>query len=124
MTRWQKSGRREFEDVVAAALEGVPENFRELLQNIIVKVEDEPLPDDYELTGIPEDEEILGIYRGSMLTERSFDSLPELPAQIVIFKNPILRCTETRQEAIQEIRETVMHELGHYFGLEDEEMPF
>lgn len=124
MTRWQKSGRREFEDVVAAALEGVPENFRELLRNIIVKVEDEPLPDDYELAGIPEDEEILGIYRGSMLTERSFDSLPELPAQIVIFKNPILRCTETRQEAIQEIRETVMHELGHYFGLEDEEMPF
>lgn len=124
MNRRGRLGRREFESLVAEALDGLPANFRELLENIVVRVEDEPCDEDYEFSDVSEDEEILGIYRGSMITERSVDSLPELPAQVVIFRNPILRCTETREEAIKEVQDTVMHELGHYFGLEDEEMPY
>jgi predicted Zn-dependent protease with MMP-like domain len=124
VNRRDRLGRREFESLVAEALDGLPGNFRELLENIVVRVEDEPCDEDYEFSDVLEDEEILGIYRGSMITERSIDSLPELPAQVVIFRNPILRCTETREEAIKEVQDTVMHELGHYFGLEDEEMPY
>lgn len=116
--------RKEFDRLVEEALGRLPENFQGLLQNVVVAVEEEPTDDDYELTDTPDDEELLGIYRGPMLTERSFDELPTLPPQVVVFRGPILRCTDTKAEALREIEETVKHELGHFFGLEDEEMPF
>ncbi len=113
---------KEFQDLVADALDGLPEEFMELLDNIVVMVEEEPTPDDL---GMVEDEgeELLGIFRGVPLTEKSWE-MTDLPSQIVIFRGPVLRCCRTREEAVEEIRETVIHELGHYFGLEDEEMPY
>ena len=72
----------------------------------------------------PDDEELFGIYRGAMRTETGFDGLPGLPPQVVVFRGPILRCTDTKAEIVKEVEETVRHELGHFFGLEDEEMPF
>lgn len=114
----------DFERLVAEALDGLPPQFQRLLENVIVTVEDEPEEDDYELTDTPDDEELLGLYRGAMLTERGLDDLPGLPPQVVVFRGPILRCTSTNREAIREIQDTVRHELGHYFGLEDEEMPY
>ena len=114
----------DFERLVAEALDGLPKEFQRLLDNIVVTVEDEPEEDDYEVTETPDDEELFGVYRGAMTTERGFDDLPGLPPQVVIFRGPILRCTSSNREAIQEIRDTVRHELGHYFGLEDEEMPY
>ena len=64
----------------------------------------------------------LGIYRGIALTERTHD-VPLLPDEIVVFRGPINRVARTRREAVQQVRETVIHELGHYFGLDDDEMP-
>ena len=124
MARSSRISRKEFDELVDEALSQVPAPFQKLLENIVVVVEEEPDDDDYDLTDTPDEEEILGIYRGAMMTERSFNDLPSLPAQVAIFRGPILRCTSTRAEAIREIRETVVHELGHYFGLEDDEMPF
>jgi predicted Zn-dependent protease with MMP-like domain len=66
--------------------------------------------------------ELLGIYRGIALTHRTHDMLPALPDQIAIFRGPILRVARNRNDAVQQIRETVIHELGHYFGLSDAEM--
>lgn len=116
--------RKEFDRLVEEALTRLPESFQRLLTNVVVAVEEEPEDDDYELTDTPDDEELLGIFRGPMLTERTFDELPTLPPQVVVFRGPILRCAVTKPEILREIEETVRHELGHFFGLEDEEMPY
>ena len=103
---------REFERVVEAALESLPPQFSNLLENIVVVIEEEPTDEDYEALEDPENE-LLGIYRGTALTERTHDMLPRLPDQIAIFRGPIMRVSRTRREAMHEIRDTVIHELGH-----------
>ena len=105
------------------ALDTLPAQFAELLENVAIVVEEEPTDEDLELVE-ESDDELLGIYRGVALTERSHDMLPMLPDQIAIFRGPILRVSRNRREAIEEIRDTVIHELGHYFGLHDHEMPY
>lgn len=124
MARPPRIPRAGFEKLVEEAITGLPEEFRRSLSNVTVLVEEEPSDEDYEETGIPDDEELFGVYRGSMLTERAFDELPALPPQIAIFRGPILRCCGSSREAVREIQDTVRHELGHYFGLEDGEMPY
>ncbi|HEX8154880.1 MAG TPA: metallopeptidase family protein [Thermoanaerobaculia bacterium] len=118
--------RREFEALVEEALEALPQQFKALLDNVVVVVEEEPTEEDYEaLEGDDEegeDDELLGIFRGFALTERTFDMLPTLPNQVAIFRGPILRVARTREEVVDEVRETVIHELGHFFGLGDHEM--
>ena len=114
----------QFERLVEEALETLPRGFRDLLENVAVAVEEEPTDEDYVETGTPDDEELFGIYRGPMRTEHFFDELPVLPSEVVVFRGPILRCCRSNREAVREIADTVRHELGHYFGLEDEEMPY
>jgi predicted Zn-dependent protease with MMP-like domain len=120
----------EFERVVEEALDQLPQRFAEMLDNIAVVVEEEPTPEDLEVLedddeedDDDEDSELLGIYRGVPLTERSY-GMPLLPDQVAIFRGPILRIARNHREAVREIRETVIHELGHYFGLDDDEMVF
>lgn len=114
----------EFDRVVEEALERLPAPFRALLENIAVVVEEEPRDEDLEALD-PEDEgELLGIFRGVARTDFSWSQLPALPNQVAIFRGPILRITRSRREAIAEVRDTVIHELGHFFGLHDHEMPF
>jgi predicted Zn-dependent protease with MMP-like domain len=115
--------RSEFEHLVEEALASLPPRFAELLDNVAVVVEEEPSDDDLDMLEDDADE-LLGIYRGVALTQRTHDMLPMLPDQIAIFRGPILRVTRTRREAVEEIRDTVIHELGHYFGLHDHEMPY
>jgi predicted Zn-dependent protease with MMP-like domain len=113
----------EFEGVVAEALESLPRRFADLVENVAITVEEEPTDEDLESVEHDEadDSEILGIYRGVALTERTHDA-PLLPDEIAVFRGPINRIARSRAEAVDEVRETVIHELGHYFGLDDEEM--
>ncbi|HEU5251092.1 MAG TPA: metallopeptidase family protein [Thermoanaerobaculia bacterium] len=114
----------EFDAIVEEALGGVPKDFRKYLDdNVVVVVEEEPTDEDYEETDTPDDEELFGIFRGSPFFERD-RAVTNLPAQIAIFRGPILRSCATRGEAVREIRDTVVHELGHLLGLGDEEMPY
>ncbi len=114
---------REFERLVEEALAGLPPEFAQLLDNVAVVVEEEPSAEDREALEDSGDE-LLGIYRGVALPRRHFDMLPTLPDQIAIFRGPINRVSRTRRDAMLEIRDTVIHELGHYFGLHDHEMPY
>ncbi|HEY6325229.1 MAG TPA: metallopeptidase family protein [Candidatus Cybelea sp.] len=115
--------RDEFERVVDEAIESLPKRFADLVDNVVIAVEEEPTAEDLEsLDDDAADVELLGIYRGVALTERSHDD-PLMPDEIAVFRGPINRVTHSWHEAVEEIRETVMHELGHYFGLSDEEMP-
>jgi predicted Zn-dependent protease with MMP-like domain len=121
-----KLTRAEFEHVVSEALDSLPKRFADMVHNVVIAVEEEPSDED--LDSLDEEDpdgesELLGIYRGVALTERSYDEAPLLPDEIAVFRGPINRVTSTREEAVREVRETVIHELGHYFGLGDEEMP-
>jgi predicted Zn-dependent protease with MMP-like domain len=119
--------REEFEALVERAVEQLPEEFQEALDNVAVMVEEEPSEEDLEEVGIdPEDpdaDELFGLYQGVPLAQRD-TQYGGLPDRVLIFRGPILRACETRREAIREIRDTVQHELGHYFGLEEDELPF
>jgi predicted Zn-dependent protease with MMP-like domain len=123
MTTPSRIGPREFDALVEQALSGVPEQFRRYLDNVVVVVEEEPTDDDYDETDTPDEDELFGIFRGAPYFERD-RSVSELPAQIALFRGPILRSCATRGEAVREIRDTVVHELGHLLGLGDEEMPY
>jgi predicted Zn-dependent protease with MMP-like domain len=124
VARPPRLSRAEFEKLVEKAIEELPEPFQSRLENVVIAVEDEPTDEDYELTGTPDDEDLFGIFRGPMRTEMSWDMLPSLPPQAVVFRGPILRNTRSNREAVKEIKDTLVHELGHYFGLEDDEMPY
>jgi predicted Zn-dependent protease with MMP-like domain len=116
----------EFEDLVERALADLPKRFADLLRNIVVVVEDEPSEDDL---NVMDDEaydagsELLGLYRGIPMTRRTHDMVA-LPDSVAIFRGPILRVARSRDAVVAQVRETVIHELGHYFGLGDEDMAY
>ena len=115
----------EFEEVVAQAIEELPRAFAELLDNIFVVVEERPSVDDLEAVGMKPEEgdELFGLYQGVPLEDRGSE-YSALPDRVVIYRRPLLLASRSVREAKKEIRDTLIHELGHYFGLSDEEMPF
>ena len=109
----------EFEQLVKQAIDAIPETAFAMMDNVIFFIENEYTP----RPGEPENLEILGHYEGTALTERDLDwSAGALPDQITIFKNPTLRACETREEVVHEIGVTVMHEVAHHFGIDDEKL--
>ena len=119
--------REEFEAYVERAVAELPEEFREALDNVVVLVEEEPSREDLEEVGIdPDDDEadeLFGLYHGTNQLERGA-SYMGLPDRVVIYRGPITRACDDRRELIREIRDTVQHELGHYFGMEEDDLPF
>ena len=119
--------REQFEALVEKALEQLPEEFREALDNVAVMVEEEPSDEDLEEVGIdpedPDHDDLLGLYQGVPLTDRD-STYSALPDRVLVFRGPILRACDSRRQVLREIRETVQHELGHYFGLEEDDLPF
>ena len=112
--------RRDFESVVQKALECLPEQFRHALENVAIVIKDEPAPDDVQ--GLDRDE-LFGLYHGVPLTERGSGHFG-LPDKIEIYQGPILRSCTTPTEIMAEIRDTLIHELGHHMGLSDDEMVY
>ena len=114
---------RDFDALVEAALDDLPEDFARALDNVAVVVENEPDRALLAEMGFDPDEDLLGLYEGVPLPERDtyYGSLPD---RISIFRGPILRLCRDRDEVVREIRDTVVHEIGHYFGLDDDEMPY
>lgn len=115
----------EFEALVVKALDDLPEEFAELLDNVAVTVEEEPAAEDLESVGLDPDgeDELFGLYQGVPLSERdSFYSA--LPDRVVLYRGPLLRFCTSRREVVREIRDTVIHELGHHFGLDEDDMPY
>jgi predicted Zn-dependent protease with MMP-like domain len=115
--------RREFQELVREALTGLPDECAAAIKNVAVVVEEEPSAEDLESVGLdPEQDDLFGLYQGVPLPERGPDA-PALPDRIAIYRLPILWACGTREEAKAEVRTTVIHELGHYFGLDEEELP-
>jgi len=105
--------RERFEELVGDALDGIPPELLRLLDNVVILVEDEP----------PEsDPDLLGVYEGHALTERGWDYAGVLPDRITIFRNPILRICATEDEVVEEVAITVVHEIAHHFGIDDDRL--
>ncbi|MGD8869745.1 MAG: metallopeptidase family protein [Gemmatimonadales bacterium] len=118
--------RAAFEEVVRRALDELPEEFAERLENVSIVVEEEPDPEDLIAMGLHpqrDRDELFGLYQGTPLIDRD-SGYSDLPDRVVIYRGPILRSCDSRREVLDEIRDTVIHELGHHFGLSDEEMPY
>ena len=117
----------QFEEAVEAAIDSIPDEFFDELENVIFVVEDEPSAEQLgcadEDNASYEADELLGLYDGTPATERdSAYGTGELPDVITIFKGPHERCfaAEGEQVLADEIRRTVIHEVGHYFGNDEE----
>lgn len=109
--------RRRFERLVAAALAQLPAEFRRRLENVAVVVEDWPPKQASE-----EEAALLGLYQGTPYPQRSDGYHLVPPDRITIYRGPILALCRTREEVIREIRATLVHEIGHYFGLDEHEL--
>ena len=114
--------RKEFERVVERALRGLPRVFREKLKNIAVVVEDWADDETLEEMGIEPPDTLYGLYRGVDLTQRDSTYGNVLPDTVTIYQGPIEEDCEDEAEMADVIRDTVVHEIGHYFGLDDETM--
>ena len=116
--------RAHFERIVQETLEDLPDRFQALLENVAIVVEQEPDPDELLELGLdPDEDELFGVYQGISLLDRGAGH-SGLPDRIVIYRGPLLRCFDSRDEIAEEIRRTVIHELGHHMGLSDDEMVF
>ena len=113
--------RREFLRLVRLALEELPTQIDYALENVAILVEDWPGEDDPEVAGPEGPYDLFGVYSGVPLPERE-GGLPPLPDRITLFQRPIEEDSEDEDEIRAAIGETLIHEVGHYFGLSEEEI--
>jgi len=114
--------RKQFENLVAEALASIPRRFKKAMHNIAIVVEDEPSPDILEEMEVEPPDTLLGLYQGIPLTERSASYGNALPDRVLIFQGPHEREAEDEDDLVVAIGETLIHEIGHYFGLSEEEI--
>ncbi len=101
-----------FEELVADALDEVPEELMKLLDNVVVLVEDRN----------EEEPDLLGLYEGYALTERGWHYGGALPDRIMIYREAICDICETAEDVVEEVLITVVHEIAHHFGIEEERL--
>ncbi|WP_240691796.1 metallopeptidase family protein [Arthrobacter sp. CAU 1506] len=109
----------EFEDAVNDAIDQIPEDIMREMTNVGIFVEEEYTPHPWE----DPKTELLGIYEGTPLTERDhWWGAGSMPDRIVIFRGPTLRMCSSREEIVHEVLVTVIHEVAHHFGIDDERL--
>ena len=114
--------RAAFERLVAEAIALIPARFRREMKNLALVVESEPSPQLLEEMEIEPPDSLYGLYHGTPLTERTWDFGNALPDRITLFQKPIETDCSGEDEIRAIIGETLIHEVGHYFGLSEEEI--
>jgi predicted Zn-dependent protease with MMP-like domain len=105
--------RQRFEELVGEALDTIPAGLTDLIDNCVVLVEEEPPADDPDL---------LGLYDGTPLTERDSSYSMVVPDRITLFRRPLLEMCADEDEVVREVRITVVHEVAHHFGIDDDRL--
>lgn len=105
-------GEQRFEELVSDALDAIPPQLAAAIDNVVVLVQDHH----------PEDPELLGLYEGIALTERDSFYAGALPDTITIYREPLLEMCSSEQEVVDEVTITVIHEIAHHFGIDDERL--
>jgi predicted Zn-dependent protease with MMP-like domain len=117
-----KLTRKEFEEAVVSALRRIPKSLEKKMENIDVVVEDRASRDLLSEMGLRSPFELLGLYQGVPIDRRGFYYGNVLPDKITLFQIPIESICKTREEIEKKVREVVIHEVGHYFGLDDNKL--
>lgn len=105
-------GEQRFEELVSDALDAIPPQLAAAIDNVVVLVQDHH----------PEDPDLLGLYEGIALTERDSFYAGALPDTITIYREPLLETCSSEQEVVDEVTITVIHEIAHHFGIDDERL--
>jgi predicted Zn-dependent protease with MMP-like domain len=114
--------REAFRELVDEALASIPQDFRTAMENIAIVIEDEPSARQLAEVDVEPPDTLLGLYEGTPLTERQWTHGNVLPDKITLFQRPIEEDSETEDDVVVAIGETLIHEIGHYFGLSEEEI--
>lgn len=114
-------GEEHFRQLVEDAVYGIGDEFVEHLNNVQIVIEDEPSPRQLQDNGLQPGDTLLGLYEGVPLTKRENYTLV-LPDKITIFKHVIERIARNEEDIRELVRDTVWHEIGHHFGLEEREV--
>ena len=126
MTELAESDRERFDALLEGVLDGLPEGLVRRLEEIPLIVEDFPDPAVLAEMGLPADEPLCGLHTGHMLTERSVEDAYRLPSEIHVFRRGVIEIAggwEAGDAAVgEEIRITLLHELGHHFGLDEDDL--
>jgi len=109
---------RPFEDLVADALDGLPDDVLKLLDNVAVVIEDQPSPEQLGESGLATDESLYGLYEGVSVVTYGADLVP-FPNKITLFRLPLEEDFADPRDLAREIQKTVIHELGHHAGMSD-----
>jgi predicted Zn-dependent protease with MMP-like domain len=117
-----KLTRKEFEEAVISALRGLPKSIKKKMKNVDVVVEDRASRDLLSEMGLRSPSELLGLYQGVPLDRRGFYYGNVLPDKITLFQNPIELICKKKEEIEEKVKEVVIHEVGHHFGLSDEKL--
>jgi predicted Zn-dependent protease with MMP-like domain len=112
---------REFERLVAESLEMIPDELRGHISNAEITIEDEPSDELLGELGVPPDDTLFGLYEGTPLTERSTE-YSGLPDRIIIFRQPLLEEFDDPLDLRREIARTVIHEVAHHFGIDEQRL--
>lgn len=108
----------EFSALISAAMDELPQEYIERLDNVAVVYEDEPTPEQREKLRLRCDQTLLGLYEGIPLTRRGSGYSLVLPDKITLFKLPILQSVHTAEGLRKQIKHTLWHEIAHYYGLD------
>ena len=114
--------REEFRACVDDALQIIPQEFRDALTNIAIVVEDEPSAEQLADVEIDDGDTLLGLYQGTPLPERQWAHGNVLPDKVTLFQGPMEEASADEDDLVVCIGETLIHEIGHYFGLSEEEI--
>jgi len=114
--------RAEFERLLVEAVALIPKRFRREINNLALVVEDEPSLELLDEMEIEPPDSLYGLYQGTPLTERTWQYGNQLPDRITLFQRPIEEDCDDEDEVRAVIGETLIHEVGHYFGLSEEEI--
>jgi predicted Zn-dependent protease with MMP-like domain len=115
--------RERFRELVQEAIDTIPRRFAREIRNVAIVIEDRPSPELLADMEMGPDEILLGLYQGVPLTERPWGHGNALPDRITLFQDEIEEdCEDDDEEIVAAVGETLIHELGHYFGLSEEEI--
>lgn len=112
---------KEFDALVRQAIEGIPDAFRPYLERVVIDVEETPDRATLRDLEVDDPRDLLGVYLGRPLTEQSVE-IAGIPDRIVLYRANILRMCRTTDEVVEEVRATVLHEIGHHFGLDEDDL--
>ena len=125
MARREPISSESFAELVRQAIADLPPPYAKLMESIAVVVEEEPPEVVLRDLELDEKDDLLGLYQGQSLVDDSFFRPGgEPPPRISIYRGPILRMCDSPEEVVQEVYDTVVHELGHHVGLDDDRMPY